>query len=66
VAESIERRGMMLLLKTQVFENAQPESADLSKVQVLILKNSSQVLFSSDRQFHEFQEGKVRPADESD
>jgi hypothetical protein len=25
---------MMLLLKTQVFENAQPESADLSKVQV--------------------------------
>jgi hypothetical protein len=56
---------MMLLLKTQVFENAQPESADLSKVQTLILGNSSQVL-SSDRQFHEFQEGKVRPADESD
>jgi hypothetical protein len=43
-----------------------PNRQTCQKFRSLILENSSQMLFSSDRQFHEFQEGKVRPAEESD
>ena len=43
-----------------------PNRQACQKFRSLILENSSQMLFSSDRQFHEFQEGKVRPAEESE
>jgi predicted site-specific integrase-resolvase len=56
----MERRGMMLLLKTQVFENAQPKQQNRQKFRFLILANSSQMLFSMNRLFHEFQEEKFR------
>ena len=40
-----------------------PNRQTCQKFRSLILENSSQMLFSRDRQFHEFQEGKVRPAE---